>query len=410
MKAILAACYQPEGKFRIECNSCFHVYSVKPFRLGHHGKCQACGAEIWVPNPTYTVVIGSHQFLSVDFSKFRYLEQRYQKDLSECAVRSIDGEVVRCDQVFPCNTNADVGDKKLAEMLIDESVFEELRDLYPDKKNLLLYLTSGSTLISGQLRIWSKKRACQYQVHLEVRKTSWGSVLVIELSIDSQAVEVTAWKLDRTHFPSIVGVQPCITVAGQCVLIGSRGIEKILQNLKDGNFNHFHVNFRVTTPRGIRFDDVITIPCAAIERILIYHTSVFQTAEDIEEVESFSDVIFLKKFVPADLVTETEEEYEVGKLKIVYLLQNQSMPGIVKIGRTTQGVKKRMEQLNTTGVAMPYECFYAAFVEDDVATEKHLHDTFSDYRVNERREFFEISPAKVMRELFKFDLGDATDT
>ena len=42
---------------------------------------------------------------------------------------------------------------------------------------------------------------------------------------------------------------------------------------------------------------------------------------------------------------------------IVYLLTNPVMPGLVKIGMTTQeGIDKRMKELYTTGVPIPFEC------------------------------------------------------
>ena len=50
---------------------------------------------------------------------------------------------------------------------------------------------------------------------------------------------------------------------------------------------------------------------------------------------------------------------------IIYLLTNPAMPGIVKIGKTTQeDVKVRMQQLYQTGVPLPFECVYAATVNN----------------------------------------------
>lgn len=49
---------------------------------------------------------------------------------------------------------------------------------------------------------------------------------------------------------------------------------------------------------------------------------------------------------------------------IVYILQNDSMPGLVKIGRTSSNLEDRIRQLDTTGVPLPFRCFYAAEVKD----------------------------------------------
>jgi hypothetical protein len=67
------------------------------------------------------------------------------------------------------------------------------------------------------------------------------------------------------------------------------------------------------------------------------------------------------------------------------------MPGIIKIGKTTQeDVKVRMAQLYATGVPLPFECEYAAKVNNIDEVERALHTAFGPDRVNPKREFFEI--------------------
>lgn len=76
---------------------------------------------------------------------------------------------------------------------------------------------------------------------------------------------------------------------------------------------------------------------------------------------------------------------------IIYILTNPIMPGIIKIGKTTQeDVKVRMAQLYTTGVPLPFECEYAAKVNNIDDVERALHTAFGPNRINPRREFFEI--------------------
>jgi len=58
---------------------------------------------------------------------------------------------------------------------------------------------------------------------------------------------------------------------------------------------------------------------------------------------------------------------------IVYLLTNPFMPGLVKIGMTAQeDIDKRMKELYTTGVPVPFECRYACKVNknDCISIEK----------------------------------------
>ena len=76
---------------------------------------------------------------------------------------------------------------------------------------------------------------------------------------------------------------------------------------------------------------------------------------------------------------------------IIYLLSNPAMPGIIKIGKTThEDVKVRMQQLYQTGVPLPFECIYAATVNNIDDVEKALHIAFNPNRLNPKREFFEI--------------------
>lgn len=76
---------------------------------------------------------------------------------------------------------------------------------------------------------------------------------------------------------------------------------------------------------------------------------------------------------------------------IIYILSNPAMPGIIKIGKTTQeDVKTRMQQLYQTGVPLPFDCVYAASVNNIDDVEKALHVAFNPNRLNPKREFFEI--------------------
>lgn len=99
---------------------------------------------------------------------------------------------------------------------------------------------------------------------------------------------------------------------------------------------------------------------------------------------------------------------------IVYMLTNEAMPGLVKIGKTSRlDLDKRMKELYTTGVPLPFECAYACRVKlchmDEV--ESALHKAFEPSRVNGNREFFRVSPSQVeplLKLLTHINEGDAT--
>ena len=83
---------------------------------------------------------------------------------------------------------------------------------------------------------------------------------------------------------------------------------------------------------------------------------------------------------------------------IVYVLTNPAMPGLVKIGMTDNyDVQRRMRDLYSTGVPLPFECVIAREIEDREAVEieKALHTAFGPNRINGSREFFQIEPEQV---------------
>ena len=88
---------------------------------------------------------------------------------------------------------------------------------------------------------------------------------------------------------------------------------------------------------------------------------------------------------------------EQANIGIVYVLTNEAMPNLVKIGRTTDSVEKRIAELSApSGVPLFFECHFAAEVQDAARIEKTLHQLFSECRENPKREFFRLEPEKVV--------------
>lgn len=94
--------------------------------------------------------------------------------------------------------------------------------------------------------------------------------------------------------------------------------------------------------------------------------------------------------------------------EIIYILINEAMPGYIKIGLTNNDLERRIRCLDTTSVPLPFECFYAARVEDAKKVEKLLHDTFLDQRVRSNREFFEVSPERVVSAIKLAEIENVT--
>ena len=98
---------------------------------------------------------------------------------------------------------------------------------------------------------------------------------------------------------------------------------------------------------------------------------------------------------------------------IVYVLKNQGMPRLLKIGKTNRdNPNQRMSQLYTTGVPYPFQCVKAIEIADNEQAsqlEKALHQAFQPARVHPRREFFEIKENQVFAILDAWPSGtDAT--
>ncbi|VWX56190.1 conserved hypothetical protein [Burkholderiales bacterium 8X] len=95
--------------------------------------------------------------------------------------------------------------------------------------------------------------------------------------------------------------------------------------------------------------------------------------------------------------------------QIVYVLTNPAMPGLVKVGKTTQmEVEARMKQLFGTGVPVPFDCAFACQVKDAHEVEKALHFAFGNARINPNREFFKIEPERVIAVLKLLKVDDVT--
>ena len=82
---------------------------------------------------------------------------------------------------------------------------------------------------------------------------------------------------------------------------------------------------------------------------------------------------------------------------IIYILVNESIPDLVKIGRTNGSIERRVKELDNTSVPLPFQCFYAAEVNDAVLVESRMHKIFSDKRLRGNREFFRLDPNQVVQ-------------
>ena len=81
----------------------------------------------------------------------------------------------------------------------------------------------------------------------------------------------------------------------------------------------------------------------------------------------------------------------------VYILTNSSLPGMVKIGMTTNSPHDRAVQLSTTGVPHPFKVFGYVEVADPQGIERRIHKKLFKQRVSNKREFFKITPQSALK-------------
>lgn len=72
----------------------------------------------------------------------------------------------------------------------------------------------------------------------------------------------------------------------------------------------------------------------------------------------------------------------------VYILKNEAMPGLIKIGFTKRTAEERADELYETGVPMPFEVAYEYPCEEPEKLEREIHKRLTSHRINENREFF----------------------
>ena len=81
----------------------------------------------------------------------------------------------------------------------------------------------------------------------------------------------------------------------------------------------------------------------------------------------------------------------------VYVLENDSQPGLLKIGYTKLTPDERAKQIsNATGVPLPYKVAWAYRCFNGELLEGEVHHALRKYRVNNQREFFQIGLDEVI--------------
>ena len=107
--------------------------------------------------------------------------------------------------------------------------------------------------------------------------------------------------------------------------------------------------------------------------------------------EGWEDIIYLKEPV-------IDASGGVRATEYVYVLVNKSMPGMVKIGMTTDTPVKRARDINrATGVPTPWVPVWSLKCYSSYILEQRVHEYLGQYRVAENREMFRIDSVTAQR-------------
>lgn len=102
----------------------------------------------------------------------------------------------------------------------------------------------------------------------------------------------------------------------------------------------------------------------------------------LQEPESSEEMPFPEGFTPSGWV---------------YVLGNLAMPGIYKIGMTTNSPEKRAKELSgVTGVPEKFHVIKAFRSANPAKHENEVHRILARYRVNDGREFFKCKVEKIL--------------
>ena len=76
----------------------------------------------------------------------------------------------------------------------------------------------------------------------------------------------------------------------------------------------------------------------------------------------------------------------------VYILQNDSMPGLLKIGKTARNSRERAKELSSsTSVPTPFRVVFELSSDRYEILEREVHNKLSRHRVGDNREFFKCT-------------------
>lgn len=80
----------------------------------------------------------------------------------------------------------------------------------------------------------------------------------------------------------------------------------------------------------------------------------------------------------------------------VYVMRNDAIPGMIKVGRTAN-LKSRVSSLSNSSLPYPFELVFYMFFRDSINAEREIHLDLIEFRVRKEREFFSCDQSIAIR-------------
>ena len=93
--------------------------------------------------------------------------------------------------------------------------------------------------------------------------------------------------------------------------------------------------------------------------------------------------------------------FDPHELKVghVYVMTNELIPNLVKIGKTTRTPEERAQELKSTGVPGTWIPQYSVFTPQCDVLERAVHGELQSFRISSEREFFQVSVEEAQKKL-----------
>lgn len=94
-------------------------------------------------------------------------------------------------------------------------------------------------------------------------------------------------------------------------------------------------------------------------------------------------------------------------MSYVYVMVNEGLPDLVKIGWSNNPQQRLSELSGSTSSPLPFSLEYSVYAGDRAyAVEQLAHHVLESHRVNDRREFFRVTPETALRVIYQSLIDD----